>query len=124
MNIKRDVWITAKVKVTRDGKVLAKVPAAAVKRNPMNLTEHLTPKGKAIANAIEAGITRYRAKHGPVNIDRHADWDAPEFKRARILTEKAGLVWDFDGWVSTLGMLHHPSAKIGGVSLARKKPKR
>ncbi len=29
--IKRDKWVTAKVKVTRAGKVLAKVPASAVK---------------------------------------------------------------------------------------------
>jgi len=29
--IKRDKWVTAKVKVTKAGKVLAKVPASAVK---------------------------------------------------------------------------------------------
>ena len=30
--IKRDKWVAAKVKVTKAGKVLAKVPASAVKK--------------------------------------------------------------------------------------------
>jgi hypothetical protein len=34
VGIKRDVWVNAKIRVTKGGKIQAKVPRSAVKTNP------------------------------------------------------------------------------------------
>ena len=44
--IKRDKWVTAKVKVTRAGKVLARVPASAVKAVAKPAKKKATKKRK------------------------------------------------------------------------------
>ncbi len=41
--IKRDKWVTAKVKVTKAGKVLAKVPASAVKKATKKVAKRKKP---------------------------------------------------------------------------------
>jgi hypothetical protein len=65
------------------------------------------PSGAAILEAIETPL-----RAGAVD-----EWDAPEFERARKLTEQAGCVWDFVGWRATAATIRN-HGRLGGVRLA------
>lgn len=74
VGIKRDVWINAKIRVTKGGKIQAKVPASAVKSNPIERGEkykgrmtgdvmgsrHRVPKNKRYLVGVSGNTSSYK----------------------------------------------------------------